>query len=775
MRVLRRPRALTAALIAGALLAGGAPGALAVVGERSAETPIGGQSDGDARTDEPGLELVVAPETPIVDSGATEVKFTVLLRNAGELSAPEGSVELAIGDRLTGSSAIPRPEELAATADAPPLDDAADASSEKTDAGGQGADAAAEGAAPLRTVLATAAIDAIAGGKEQTATVTVPLSDIPAFTPTTHGVYPVYATYRASDSGAAASLSAFTPVVWSGPHQADAAVDLTSIVPLTLSTKVQSLPTRAQLGSETPRLEELVDFATRTQSVLAIDPRYVAAVRAYGTEAPQAARDLVARLESTALPNFMLQFGDADPAAQAAMGATELLGPNGFEFVTRFGAWEPDPEPEAPGDAPEASGGAAGAHRAASTATTPGTTADDADDAGAEGDTTDPADADDAGADGTDPDPEERGAVPTDEALTAWPGGLAGAWPGPGQADSRTLTLLREAALDFTVLRSDNVTLTGGPRATLGDTGTALVTDAELDAAVQLALAGETEAERALGAAGAAARLALAADADVAGLVLGVDRGGAATNERPERVISELTTQRWIKPVAHTAQAAGNARLQPGTAAEERVELLAEAVGNEPTVLEARATLVNPEYLDSYQRMRLLTLFATRHSGPDADFADTATQFAKRDAELHDGVRLVGTKRAQLVGGSTKIPIQLRNSLPFDAVVTLEVSPTSAALRLPERTFHDILLPEDSSERVLVPATSRVSSGDSALLLSVTSADGEYTASTGRLEVTISSAVETVAIALLGTAAALLFGFGIWRSIRRRRTLSAGE
>ncbi len=751
MRLLRRPRAVAAALIVAALLAGGTPAALAAVVERAAETPPGGGAVDSDEVEQPELRLIVAPETPIVESTATEVKFTVLLQNSGELSVPEGSVELAIGDRLTGSSAIPRPEELAATADAPPLDSEASAVDGAGDAKGQGPDADAERAAPQRTVLATAAIDAIAGGKEQTATVTVSLTDIPSFTSTGHGVYPVYATYRASDSGSAASLSAFSPIVWSGPHQADAAVDLTSVVPLTLSTKVQSLPTRAQLASETPRLDALVDFATRTQAVLAIDPRYVAAVRAYGTEAPQPARDLVARLESTSLSTFMLQFGDADPAAQSALGATELLQPEGFEFVTRFGAWEPTVDAANPDGAPDATNSDAAANPAA----TPSV--------------------EDAEGEGEPDSPDESAEAPSDEALAEWSTGLAGAWPGPGQVGSGTLNLLRSSGIDFTVLRSDNVALTGGPRAGLGEGGSALVTDAELDAGVQLALAGATDAERALGAAQAAARLTLAADSEVKGIVLGVDRGGSAAHEHPERVLADLTTQRWVKSIAHTAQSEGTATLRAQAPTEERVELLAEAVDNEASVLEARATLVNPEYLDSYQRMRLLTLFSTGYSAPEADFPEVARQFAKRDAELHDGVRLVGTKRAQLVGGSTKIPIQLRNSLPFDAVVTLEVSPTSAALSLPERTFRDIQLPEDSSERVLVPATSRVSSGDSALLLSVTSTDGEYTASTGRLEVTISSAVETVAIALLGSAAALLFGFGIWRSIRRRRTLSAGE
>ncbi|GAA1321906.1 hypothetical protein GCM10020360_24200 [Nonlabens tegetincola] len=755
-------------LVAGALLAGLASlpawhGASATPQpEAPADTPEGEETVS-------GLELVVAPEAPVLTEADTEAKFAVLLRNTSEATAPEGSIELALGERFTGQSA-----------------------SEAAAAGDSGEAESAEATAAPRTVIATSQIDAVRPGSEQRITVSVALKDISLFTAAAHGVYPLYATYAASDSSVANSLTAFAPVVWEGPEPT-ASVPVGVIVPLTLPASVQSMPSRAQLGEALPRLDALVDYAVTSHGVLAIDPRIIVAIRGYGTEAPRGAPELLARLESTGIPSFLLQFGDADPAAQAALEFESLLQPVGFEFITRFGAWEAtEPEPTegdgaATGDA--AAGKAAGAPAgteagaAAATSATASTAAASTDSGGSTD--TNPGTGGDTDAEPTDSaepadpepgeaDPEQPAAAPTDAALSAWPHGLAGGWPAPGQADHRTIALLRGAGVDLTVLSSTNVRLTGGPRASLGD-GSALVTDSELDAAVRLALTGASETDRALGEAQAAARLALAANAGVTGLVIGVDRAGAAEHDHPERVLSQLTAPRWVDAVAHTALPEGSAQLQPGSSSEERTELLRTAMLNEPAVREVRALLEQPEYLDSYQRMRLLTLFGTRLAAPDEDFAAAAKQFAKRDQELRDGVRLVDTKRAQLVGGSTRIPIQLRNSLPFDAKVTLEVAPTSAALNLPERSFTNIELPEDSSERVLVPANSRVSSGESALLLTVSSSDGEFTAATGRLDVSISTTVETVAIALLGSAAALLFGFGIWRSVRRRRALSPRE
>lgn len=761
-----------AALIAGAALSGGAlaPHFFGAATEGAASQTAKTEAGGSAPA--PEVSLIVAPIEPVVKESNGEAKFSVLLRNPTKQSVPEGSVELTIGARRDGASALPTAEDLAT---ATPDSDAA--ANENPDAAAQAeaSTGAGAGAGAGQTVIATAQIDALAAGKEHAITVTVPLADIPAFTAAAHGVYPVVATYRASDSGAAPTLKAFTPVVWEGPSDTQAQVELSTIVPLTLPASVQSMPTRAQLGRLAPALDALVDYATRTQATLAIDPRITTAIRVYGTQAPQAAQDLLARLESTPLASFMLQYGDADPAAQAALGATALMQPNGFEFIERYGAWQvPDDATPGTGDA-----GATGDNAEGDADTGSGTQSDSADSA------------DSASADqGSDPATDDRSgeshgtantsdpAAPTPpslDELNAWPNGLAASWPAPGQVDQRTLDLTQQAGLGLTVLRSDNVALTGGPRATLSTGGDAVITDAELESGIALALSGVTETERALGGAQASARLALAATSGEKALALGIDRAGITTVEGPESLLSTLTTQRWVKPVAQADLPEGTAQLAQKSPIAERIELLQAAIDRESEVLEVRQVLVNPEYLDGYQRARLLAHLSARYASEHVDFTQVSRQYEKRDEEILGGVRLVPTKRAQMVGASTRIPIQLRNELPFDAIVTLEAAPTSAALSVPDRVFTDILLPEDSSERVLVPTSSRVSTGDSALQLTLTSTDREFVASTSKLEISISSAVETVAIAIFGTLATLLLGFGIWRSVRRRRTLSAGE
>ena len=86
------------------------------------------------------------------------------------------------------------------------------------------------------------------------------------------------------------------------------------------------------------------------------------------------------------------------------------------------------------------------------------------------------------------------------------------------------------------------------------------------------------------------------------------------------------------------------------------------------------------------------------------------------------------------------------------------------------------------STNVLVPVQSRVSSGGAGLQLEVQSTSKEHSFASALHPLTLRTAVETALIWVLGSAAALLLGFGIWRSVRHRRTqryqapeLSSGE
>lgn len=742
-------RSVAASVLAlGLALAGGSPAIAAgpaapASAETHAPTPGPAVESGE-------VELVVAPVVPVVDATATEVEFDVQIANTGEAPLPNGTVSLAL--------------ELDRIADESSLDEALEATEQPL---------------PLASRLGEAEVGRTAAHDVQRTTITVPRSRFLLPASGSAGVYVVRATLApepdpgAVQAGAAAprEVTAQTPVVWQGAG--GSTVPVSVIVPLVLPDAVRTLPTRAQLAEIAPRLDELLTRAQGRRATLAIDPRLIAGIRAYGTEAPDAARDLLARLEATSLPSFLLQFADADPAAQAALGMPALLQPESLDFVTRFGTFD-DAGADAAGGGDTANGDTANGDTGNGDTANEGT--GDPDPADADASAADSGGSGSDAADGSqDPGTAEAGATgsadaaPTVGQLVEWDAeATTTAWPAEGGVDAGTLSLLDDSGYDSVVLDSANAALTGGPVARVGGMS-AIVSDAGSADAARTALGGSTESDRASGVAELAARLALAAQQKRPGLVLALDRGAVANSDDPAALLELLAGFDWAEPVALDAQRTGRAELRDAGVAESRLELLRAAVGREGAVDEIGAVLAEPVYLTGYQRARLLELFATRHAAPGADFEEIAADYRRRDAELLEGVQAASTEHTQLVGTSTQVPVLLHNSLPFDAVVDVEATPSSAALALPERRFTDVVVPAEANERVLVPVRSRVSSGESGLVLSVTSASGDLTVFTGTLPISIRSSVEAIALWSLGALAALLLGFGILRSVRRRR------
>lgn len=721
----RLARASAAVLGVTVALIGGPVAGLPLGGPVGASAHADGSTDAtgdEARAERP--ELVVAPAEPVIRDDAASVVFHVLVRNATQQDLPAGGLELRIDPKRIAS-----------------------------------ADALADGLAPPKgsgtaqaetvpgSVLATQRIDPTSAGNEQTVSVSVRRSDLAILLGQVPGVFAVHASFTpdaatngvspspspsaspldpatASPGSAADRLDASAPVVWRGVA-AKHRTALTVIVPFLLPSSVTGMPTRGQLGDAAARLTPLLDAAERHQATLAIDPRLIAAIRGLGAQAPQSARELLARLEASTLPQFLLQFADADPAAQAALGSDRLLEPNGLGYYT-----------------------------AASSAPTPGS---------------EDASGQDQGTGGTTP-TADPAAAPTLDELVAWPNGSARAWPADGQADASTLALLQHSGTESVVLDSSNVSLTGGPSARV-DGLQALVADAQLGTAVRGGLAATTEAERNADSAEAAARLALLSTPDGAAgtTVLALDRRTVADDDHPEEVFELLDALSWVSPVRETAQAAGSATLSPKKPAQDRLDLLKDAIARESAVTDLAPLLARPESLGEYQRVRLLALLATSGASPEADFAKTASDYRARDAKLLNGVTAIRNDHTQLVGASTRVPVLLRNDLPFDAVVTVVASPASAAISVPTRTFSRVEIPAGSGRTTLVPVDSRISSGESGLIIDISPVGSDEVAFTGTLPLTIRSVVETVALSVLGGLAALLLGFGIWRSIRRRR------
>lgn len=698
--------AVAATVVASGLTIGGGHGAVYAAENEVADAPL--------------PTMVVAPADPVVSSDEPSFRFEVLVRNPGEEPLPAGTVSLSIdNDRATTVEDL----KLSTTR------------------------AALE--------MARADMPEIPAGEDQLLEIDVPAADFPLLLLRMPGVYPVHAELIAEEEKAPAGaknladdsessapevapLVASTSLVWGGVDAAQP-LQLTLVVPIVLPSSVRTLPTRAELGEHSPSLLRLVDGAIQRHATLAIDPRILAGIRALGTAAPRSALDLLERIEQSSTPMFLLQFADADPAVQAALGLEELMQPIGMDYATQLGTFE----------APSTAEGDATGVDATDLAPQPDLLGDQA------------AAADDASL--IDP----ITGVPTMEGLLALNNSRSGAWPAGGEVDSSTLALLQRSGLTSLVLDSTNVTNATSARVSLSGFDT-LIADASLGAATHTMLAGESATDRSSAAAELSARLALGAQQGAGGTVLALDRGALADAADPLSVFELIDELSWLLPTSERQLSAGTAELRAGAPTEERRELLRATLLRSPQIDELAPLLEQPEYLLEYQRERLLESFATRYAEAGVDYSAVDAATKERDDELLHGVRPIVTESTQLVGTLTNVPVTLDNSLPFPAAIVLRADPASAGISLTKRSL-EVMVPGSGSTTVVVPVRSRVSSGESGVLLEVHARSNEQLYATEFLPLTLRTAIETILVWILGASATLLLGFGILRSIRRRR------
>ncbi|MGI8392360.1 DUF6049 family protein [Leucobacter sp. W1038] len=689
----------------------------------AASTAAGASGTGtESETTAVTAELVVAPALPVFDTGEEDYQFTVLLRNTGQDAISAGELRLLLHpERLESAAQLTSGEPSAQV-----------------------------------TQIARSAVSATASGGEQTLTLTVPREFFPLNPLSQRGVYTVHVELRLPSTEPLETradpllVSEATPFVWQDSGT-ETRVPVTLVVPFTLPGSVRTMPSAEQLREIAPRLTSLLDEAERAGATLAVDPRIVAGTRVLGEDAPASARDLLDRLEASAQPLFMLQFADADPAAQAALGLEQLLQPLGLSYLLRGSSAETGTE-EAPG----------------SDSTTDTSEGDDT--APSEGGSP-PADSAQIGGNSA-----FDGAVsaPSIDELSALPRAIPGAWPAAGGVDTATLDLLRNGGISRVVLDSGSVADATGTRVPIGDFS-ALVADASLSESSRRTLAGNSPSERAAGIASLASRLALEALQGSPGLVLAVDRGALADSEDPAEFLTSVLGLGWVDSVPETLQPVGTGMIRSGETLEQRREFLRATIGRSDEIDELAPLLTRPQYLLEYQRVRLLEAFATRYANADVDFDVIDDRIRARDAELLTGVQIVGTENTQLVGTSSRVPVTLHNALPFDARVTLKVAPTSAGIAIPARAFPDQLVGAEGNHVVLVGVNTRVSSGESGLRVELTDVAGEQAFAERVLKLTIRSSYETILLTSLSTIALLLLGFGIWRSLRRRERATPAD
>ncbi|WP_316315633.1 DUF6049 family protein, partial [Clavibacter michiganensis] len=364
--------------------------------------------------------------------------------------------------------------------------------------------------------------------------------------------------------------------------------------------------------------------------------------------------------------------------------------------------------------------------------------------------------------------------------LTAWDYTISGvSWPAAGTVTSGDLGVLAASGTTTAILGSGDVQSTGSASVaatgTIGDT-TVLVTDARVSALVDRALSAETD--EAFGIALAQLSATLAADARAADghvVVAGLEPGWAASGGRLGQLLDAIQGLTF----SDTAQlgaafATSPVPLQVVDHPEDatRVQRVADAMSLEAQVDAFAKAVERPELITGQQRMLLLATLSNRwRDDPEGLVTVQDGYTAQADAIL--GSVAITTRQNTVISDTTSLLINVSNALDQPVTVRLSIIAGSGRIRVDDSAL--VTVPAHGSASARPPITS-ISNGDVVVTARLTTEDGSVQiGESAPVELFIRAGFEAVVTTLFVAAVALLFGFGLFRSIRKRRRARARQ
>ena len=554
------------------------------------------------------------------------------------------------------------------------------------------------------------------------ASLSVPLTSTPAdtaVTALTPGTYPLVVTYASGTT----SLTARTIVTVSA-----AATPTAVLVPITTEASSEGLLSlealQALTGPDGDLTAVLDGVSSAPQALIAVDPAIVASIRVLGSAAPASAREWLHTLEQLPNERITLQFADADVTTQFAAGLPAPLQATSFGWALNAANFASE---DAPSDAP-----------------TPSPTAS-------------PTLSPTAG----------EVVLPTTAQLQQLDADFAAWWPADGSTDAQTLA----AAGDQTaVLLSSATTGQSAGHVTLGGADV-LSYDADVASSLSLAAAEPDEQVRAglLARASALVRFQ-AAGAGGNPLFVALDRGtdwDAAALSDALAALSEPGVTQTISAGSLRATPAVPGTLAETAADAGRVAALTGMIDDERRLTTFATVLSDPDLLLGRERARNLRLLSVAWVGDERAEQAVHDQHARVNTILQS-VELIQPTQITQVSSGSNIPMFVRNDLPFDVSVAVITTSNDVRLQVQERT--EVVAPANSTARVSIPVTARISNGEVRIALQLQSLGGVPIGASKHADVTIRAEWEGIGLGVFAGLVVLLLVFGTFRMIRRRRT-----
>ncbi|AYG03534.1 hypothetical protein D7I44_08300 [Gryllotalpicola protaetiae] len=599
--------------------------------------------------------------------------------------------------------------------------------------------------APLRA-LGTGVTTAVpAGGTLVVAQLTIPAAsvDLPSSAPGVFGLAATVATPEGEVGTGAGTLIV--------PGAAPATVGVAAVMSLTAPVGATGLVSAQDLATYTAAdgvlTRELGVAQHNPALTVGIDPMLLVSIRVLGQSAPASAQAWFVALTHLANPTFALQYGDADPAVQTQAGLAAPLQPSDFTYAMSAGDFNNAPltvgEPTAT------------AQTAAPTPT---------------------------------PSPTAGPQLPPLSELIGFPYKIDGvAWPAPGTVSGSDTAALAAAGLTTTIVSSANTNATKlgvTPDAALTTSGgSALVTDDAVSQALQAAATASDPTTATLTTAALYAQLALAAqNAPQGGVVLAsLDRSLPTDVTYASAAVATVLGSAFTRPASlqdaqASAPTAGLALVDQRNAEDriQRVQALLDLAGEPRTggtadavnIASFSSVLSNPVLLTGDVRARLLQLFSVGWVGSNAWNTAVSKQLSAMHANV-TGVQIMAPESIRQASRQALIPITVTNKLTHPVDVVLRATPSSARLEVESDTVKTIAA--GSSAKVLVPVRAQLSNGTVRLHLQLYSKTDVPIGDSHNAELDVHADWEGIGAIVFGVIVVGFFGFGLFRTIQRRR------
>ncbi|MFJ4077041.1 DUF6049 family protein [Curtobacterium sp. NPDC089991] len=565
------------------------------------------------------------------------------------------------------------------------------------------------------------------------------------------GARRIAAEYTAGETFAVARSA----ITWY-PDFEQVPVSVSVAMPVTVPKSTDGILSAAVLAAATSvdgTLTQQLDAAEDHNVAVAVDPRIIASIRILGENAPSAATAWLQRLESLRNETFALSYADADVTGLRQAGSDGILAPISLDQSVKT---ENFPGAETPAPTPTATPGQT---------TTPSSSASPSDDAttgAGSGETTE--------------------TLPTTEQLLDFPYSMDSiAWPADGTVTAADLTALQRADKDTTIVSSGNTS--AGANATvsasekIGDDHV-LVSDQSMSSLLRDAATAPDRQSWSSAMSELTATLATSArDGTATGpILLTLGRDWPSDSTRLSQTLDALESTAWVAPADLSTASdatAGSLTLNSASTGADRIAQLKRLVQGEQGLSAFATILDTPAELTAPARLRLLAIASNAWRGDDDGLQAAVDVRTAAWAKQTTEVGIVDSSSLTLLGDRSSLPVSIRNSSDYPVTVHLAVQPSNSALRIVRNDIVVEIQP-DSSTRATVPVQS-VANGKVELTMSLSSPTGVAIAQPATVELNVQAQWETVITAAAAVALIAIFGFGIFRSIRKRIRRRNGE